>query len=656
MSKLAEYYFDYKIEKIFGDRSIKTPRLYFERDCERQSYFLYAVPAEWLDKQDNVLAQLKTCKEKQDVAGQQRELNRLAYDTVNVIFDIKGVECSRLADPTSEEYKNAEIKSTTTFDDFYETGNGCRIFIENQNSQDRSGIGVIDMVKKGETVARFFFAINFTFRKKIAYKLRLEKTQDGHYVHMEFECKDRPCGIPISLVQGERLPCLKNDMGSGEIGRFHLNFSEGPIYRCRVKVPNDTVGVDTVFSLTIPDETIAKYYILDSQKNETLKISADKNTYPPVAYTCPYCHKPIEYKVASSQDYKKNGGISCRGEYISKKGASMPVVIGSQGGKHKRCMYCASDLNDNARFFPENLRLLPSDFMEHNNFKIAITGSTRAGKTTYISRFFGVSGDDSRVNMSAGMLGSSLNQFGITSRPVLIPKLKVEGDSYKLDIENWASTHRFYTARGISLDPLHYPQPTEHGDYTPYPFMLEVNKNSYVSFYDMAGEDAQTSTYVNKIANNGLIGVFCIINGQKDTAANNEVIAMLDGANLHKDTPIAVIVTKMDILEQQFDSNCRCLKTDYYDGTTTYEGSTLEYEINYSSEEIKSFLKHEGLLPNFTNYKNVKYFGVSSFNFLDSIHWDKEDINTPGKLKFECSSKRMELPFIWILKQFGLIN
>ena len=90
---------------------------------------------------------------------------------------------------------------------------------------------------------------------------------------------------------------------------------------------------------------------------------------------------------------------------------------------------------------------------------------------------------------------------------------------------------------------------------------------------------------------------------------------------------------------------------------TDYEGSVVEREIDFSSEEIKSYLATEGLLPKFeAKYKNIKYFGVSSFNFVDAIHNQLEDINAPGKIKFECSSKRMELPFLWMLKQFAVIN
>jgi hypothetical protein len=88
-----------------------------------------------------------------------------------------------------------------------------------------------------------------------------------------------------------------------------------------------------------------------------------------------------------------------------------------------------------------------------------------------------------------------------------------------------------------------------------------------------------------------------------------------------------------------------------------YDGSELEREIDQSSEEIKSYLYQSGLLPDFgTQYRNVKYFGVSSFNFGDSIHKAGENLNSVGKVYFECSAKHLELPFVWMMRQFGLIK
>lgn len=642
-SYFAEYYFEYKIEKIFGEDGIKTPKLYFEKDYSTHNYSLYAIPEEWLGRQEDVL---KYIEGENDAAKVKEALSKLEYDQISIVFDIKGVDCVPLLDKTGPDYQKAEIKSTISFVKF--NADGCRIMIENANPQDHSGIGIIEMIKNEKSVAKFFFAINFAFRKKITYSIEIH----GSKAFLEFECKDRPENIPVRVVYNkDRLPCLKNDMGVNEVAEFVLDFSKSSEYKSSVNLSGDAAKAENVFSVTISDNAVARFYMLDCIKNSSLNIGSSGNSYPAVSYTCPYCHKKINYKIASSGKYKK-GGITCQG-----KSSRVPVIKNEYGVKLKRCLYCSEDLTAEGKFKPNFMRLLPLSFMEHNNFKIAFTGSTRAGKTTYISRFFDLSGGD-RISMPMTMIGNSLKQFGINVKTATIPRVKIDGDTYKLEDSDWTSREKHYVDRSINLDPPHYPVPTTtRSDCSPYPFVAEVNNRAYVSFYDIAGEDAQHTMQVQNIANGELIGVFCIINGKKDVYGNNGVFNMLRAAELNKRCPIAIIVTKMDTLEHEFDSNCHCLRTDYFDGTTVYEGSSLQREIDYSSEEIRSYLKHTSLMPDFDGtYENVKCFGVSSFDFIDSIHNENEDINTSGKVKFECSSKRMELPFIWMLKQFNLIK
>lgn len=643
----AEYYFEYKIDKVFGEHSIKTPKLYFERDCSSQSYSLFAVPEEWLEKQEDVLYHIKDTNNATEV---KRALAKLDYDTIDIVFDITGIDCVPLSDSASVDYQKAEIKSKYSFEKFYE--DGCRIMIENQNSNNHSGVGVIRMIKNEIVIAKFFFAINFTFRNKITYTIETH----GSKAILKFQCKDRPVGIPVRVVYNkDRLPCLKNDMGVNVVDEFVLDFSSSSDYKRQIKLTGDAADNGNVFSVTISDTALSRFYLLDCLDNSSLNIRNNKESYPPVSYACPYCHKKINYKVATSEPYKK-GGAPCQYTAVEDSQIVLPIVKNNQNSKQKKCLYCSEDVTAKGKFKPGFMRLLPPEFMEHSHYKIAFAGSIRAGKTTYISRFFGLTGND-RVIMPMSMTGNNLKQFGIHVQSATIPRIKVDGDAYKLEDSDWIAREQHYVDRSISLDPPRYPQPTTTGDYTSYPFIAEVNHEAYISFYDIAGEDAQHTMQVQNIANGELIGIFCIINGKKDVDGNNGVFNMLRAANLSKKCPVAVIVTKMDILDHEFDSNCHCLRTDYYDGSTRYEGSLLQHVIDYSSEQVRSYLKHMSLLPDLEGtFDHVKYFGVSSFNFVDSIHNEMEDINTPGKVKFDCSSKRLELPFIWMLKQFDVIK
>lgn len=649
----AEYYCEYKIERVFGDKELVTPpKIYFERDYRTPDlpYSMFAVPEEWLNKQESVLADIRGNTNPEIT---RRSLDKLAYDTVKLVYDIKGISCAPLADIESDEYKNAEITEVITFEKFYQMG--CRIIIENNHSQDHSGIGLMEMYKANVLVARFYFAINFTFRKKIVYKLQVT----GDKLNLEFQCKDRPVGVPIAVVYNrDRLPCLRNDMGINKVAELILDFSKSSTYKIPpIKLIGSAANKENVFSITISDEKISKFYILDCLENTSLNIKHEKEFYPKVSYSCPYCHKPIDYSIAKDARYKK-GGIPCSS--IADKGKPFPVVLSKHRSKLKRCIYCAEDLKpDDISTFKNNRdRLLPPGYMEHDNFKIAFVGSTRAGKTTYISRFFGLTGDK-KVSMPMTMTINSMKEFGINIKAASIAKVdRIAGGGYQVTDTNWPDERSEYVERSISLDPPHYPDRSPSGDLTPYPFIAEVNNRAYISFYDIAGEDAQHSMQVKNISNGELIGIFCIINGKTDVAGNNDVFRMLKDAKLSKKCPVAVIVTKFDLIENDFDSNCFCLRSDYFDDAgNKYTGEPIEWEIDYSSEEIKSYLKQTALMPDFIGaFDNVKYFAVSSFNFIDSIHEELEDINTPGRVKFECSSKRIELPFLWMLKQFGLMK
>lgn len=652
----AEYHFEYRIERVFGEKEIaKTPRLYFERDYRLPDlpYSMFAVAEEWLNRQETELAQLRGNNDGSDV---RRVLAALPYDTVNIVYDIKGISCAPLADPNSEEYRAAEIRSTVTFRDFY--GAGCRINIENNKSEDHSGIGVIDMLKNKKVVARFYFAVNFTFRKQIDYKLELA----GDKLNLEFFCKDRPRGIAVVPVfNQDRLPCLRNDMGINRACEpFVLDFSNGPKCKCAVRLQGQATARGNIFSVgfadaqgAVPSDTASRYYLLDCSQNNTLP--AAKVKLPQRTYSCPFCHKAIDYYEVRKDKRYRRGGAPCRGKDVK---TDTPVLYNRHHMKLRHSMFCAEDLkqDDPSSFRPNRERLFPPDFLEHDALKIAFTGSARAGKTTYISRFFNITGGD-KISMPMTMTINSMAGFGVSIREAPIGRAeRASLGSYRIANTDWPDEQPEYTARSICLDPPRYPQQTPNGNYTEFPFIAEVNNRAYVSFYDIAGEDAQYSKQVKNIAGEDAIGIFCIVNGCTDVSGNEKVVNMLKSAELHRDCPVAVIVTKMDILESQFDANSHCLRSDYF-GAGKYDGSFIEWEIDYVSEEIRSYLKQNGLLPDFTGvFDNVKYFGVSSFNFRDSIHEEMEDINAPGRVKFECSSKRMELPFLWMLRQFSVIK
>ena len=644
----SECYFEYKMNMVSGDNSIAPPKLYFERDYFQPGmpYTLFAVPQEWLEV---------TGTEGDGVTP--KDFDYLPYDCIELVYDVSGVECSCLTDHSKDEYKKAEIHNPQAGHNviaFYKER--CRINIASQNDPV-SGVGVMDMYKgfdkNKKLVARFYFVVNFSFKTKIKYKL----TQVGTRINIDFECMQRPQNIRVCLNAEEgRIPCLKNE--GGKVDEFVLDFTKDKFSYS--KDVGARCGVNTVFSLSIPDSVASKYYMLHCEKNDTVKINKIKSKVRDTIYSCPYCHQKIDSKTYDNARYKK-GGISCT--YLAQH-TPIPTVLDNDGNKMRNCLFCARDLEvDGSGSFSDGyLRLIPQNFMKHDSFKIAFLGSARAGKTTFVSRFFDLMGDDTKSQMNMTMIHNALAEIGVSTHPAHIQNLAwVDDMLYQYDLSNWMSDKEYYTNRAIDLINQKYPGATTTGEagFGRNPFIAEINNDVYVSFYDVAGEDSETKEMVSAIAGgeNEYLGVFCVVSGTTNYEGNAAVFDKLIQSRIHKDSPIAVIVTKFDTLKDYFDPSCHCGRTDYYDGTKIYQDSYLQHEIDYSSEEIKSYLKKNSLYHDLSSkFSNVKYFGVSSFNFKDSIHKDDDRLEDQGHVRFGCSASRMELPFIWMLNQFGVIK
>ena len=648
----SECYFEYKMDRVIGDKSIEKPKLYFERDYFQPSmpYTLFAVPQEWLEVEG-------TSNENATI----EDFSYLPYDCVDIVYDVAGLECDPLTDISSPEYRDVEIrdlKAGKSILNFYKEQ--CRINITSQNSP-LSGVGVINMLKNGtdskgkpekKLVARFFFVVNFSFKTKIHYKL----SYVGSRVTVNFECKQRPQNIRVRLTYGEgRIPCLNKET-SNSVDEFTLDFTKSKF--TYTKDVGTRYGPNTVFSLTILGEEAPKYYMLHCDKNDTVKLNSQKPKNHPIVYSCPYCHQKIDNKIYSSARYRK-GGISCT---YFQQNTTLPTILDSDGNKMRNSIFCARDQMEDGSLDGNFTRLLPKNFMEHDSFKIAFLGSKRAGKTTFVSRFFDVSGDDFKAQMDMTMIHNGLAEIGVNVNAAMIQNIPgIDDMVYQFDMANWITRQEYYTSREIDLINGRYPDPTTTGDanYGRFPFVAEINRDVYVSFYDVAGEDSMDKQMVSTIAGgeNEYLGVFLIVSGTMDRQGCKAVYDQLRESRIHKDSPIAVIVTKFDTLIDQFDPSCHCTRTDYFDGTRIYQDSYLQHEIDYSSEEIRSYLASVGLNSDLdTEYNNVKYFSVSSFNFKESIHHDGEVLERAGKPRFGCSASRMELPFIWMLNQFGVIK
>lgn len=643
---LNERYLEYRLEKADGSLDDNEVSLYFERDTgdsllENKLFFTFS---EW-NKLNNFI----------DSSSFEDKLASLIYDRVDIVFDVFSSDCASLSNRLSKAYDAAEIKMPMQVQDYLRNGNR---FVLSQLSSFFSGVGQILFYKmeNGKKInkGKFFFAINEMPRIKVDYVIK--NTDMG--VDIQLECKNKGAKLNLLLLENNmRYPCLAGDKSSAIGGAFEIDFSASEVVNKVIAVPPNKRK--SYYALALANENDEKYYLLNLLYEDSFP-EFNKGREEPLdaIKVCPYCGSKIrDKKVATAYE---EGAICC---HVLDATHKMPEILKKNGDKEERVIFCQEDLElmeGKYVFNPQFLRTLPVDYYEHINCKVALLGSVRAGKTTFLSRFFGLTMMSNRLTMNSRHLTNAMARFNVSVTPARAPKLTpIELGKYNLADYNYYSEANFYKERAINLDTGAFPMATASGvDCKKYPFTLEVNTNgnrAYVNFYDIPGEDARTKGFAPFI-DQECGGVFIFINSVKDVEGNTSIINAIKAAKLAKDTPIAVCLAKSDLIENKFLPSAHILRTDYYDldKNLPFEKG-IGREILCASMEIKSYLQAESMITDLENtHRNVMYFAVSSFNFSESIHTPTESPNDPGRLQFEDGTKRMELPFLWMLRQFGI--
>lgn len=538
--------------------------------------------------------------------------------------------------------------------------------------------------------------INTVINAKVAFGLHSYKCLKGD------SSKDSSENIIIDFTKNTEKVVVKlswedifgNDVTSAQKNsKFNILFDNKKFETKNSKLSNSVFNYDS-------------FYLFDCLENETLNIINDINI-PNNKIFCPYCHREIINDESPKKDVflkiYKNGQLACNGEkydaILEQKG-KFPIEkkVESKYEVLKKTLFCINDAKDGFNQFP---RLLPHNFLEHNFNRVLIIGSPRSGKSTLISRTFDVTTVRSTSNNN--LLIPKIYANGLKNT---ISKLfkKVELDYYignKVIYNNKISTKFLYTEdrsytpndnpTGESIFYSNYgidcgnnkqflgPTDTSNTNVISTSFMLEVNNKDYIGFYDIAGELCKDGNdpknIVGQLTQAKNFGIFLIVNGaiingrgdldsdssseNTDTDPKTELMEIIGKINsvVGKDDncPIAVILTKFDILSNEFLPSSACLRDDYFDQKyERYEGSYLEKIIDFSSEEIKSYIENNGngFKFEFPNVKNVKFFNVSAFPIEKSLSSNGEDKNF---MNFKTSPSRIELPIIWMLKQRGII-
>lgn len=221
----------------------------------------------------------------------------------------------------------------------------------------------------------------------------------------------------------------------------------------------------------------------------------------------------------------------------------------------------------------------------------------------------------------------------------------------------------------------------------PLYFTLQGNKNITLVAYDIAGEacvDVETiSTYGNFIKNsNGMImlvdpgqfkGLHAVLenqsnqlSGEEEKASPTTVLSAVHGAftggsNEASHIPMAVVISKSDMLFNVVDATGECL-IPYNSNIRQDVVADPEKKFNYRDyQNVNADISmmasnqfpalHTTITKNFLNYG---YFAVSALG-CDVEPMD-DGLGSNWTPATDPMPLRIEEPFCWILKQWGVIN
>ena len=652
---MAQYYFDYITEVLSDGLGVfekAKPIIEIERDynSNKVDYVAYITIPQWNGaRKEDVLAEC-------------------GFDEAELIFDIWGIDLAVFEEDVKESISYANYKKAGSRLEFY------------KGKRDYSGTGKL-LLKNSKTKEEsiLYFAINFTFKKIINYSV-----EEGKIIFSAQDVKEK---INVRVVYAaDRYPCLVKDTKNALGFSHEISFKTSSYTLDLKKYVKQLENQKFFVCFDESDKDAEKHYLLKCVRNDGLDIEPRNHVRPTEELFCPYCHGEI--KQTGDMDGKYNSGcVGCNGKRL-KRSAKEDLVFyeGKVRGKTKKqILYCNEDLEnkenigrvDERVFNGLFARILPEAFFDHHHFKIAVGGSRRAGKTTMISKLFNIKGKEENISLSATTTLNALrNKFPISMYSIKSVKASEEnetvGKAWCISKDSWYEKQGSAYARyAIDVAEGVFPGPTDKsGDNVDetlqtekFPFIFEVTRTNgkadYVYLYDIAGEDAEHSAQKLETLTRGTGGIFYLIDGKTNTEGNNRVFTQLQEVlRSKKNCPIAVILTKFDTLEKYFDPNCQCLRSDVYDMMEKkFEESELENNIAFSSEEIKAFLLEKKLLTDFSGIENVCFFAVSAFSSSNAVvHKESDEKSTEhNSLEYECSPKRLELPLIWMLKQFGSI-
>lgn len=643
----SECYFGYKMnigkdELNLAEKRELWPKIYLEKDVNQVELF-FTFP-DWFNPINT---------------NQEREY---IYEEIQIGFDPKGYLINNIIQRINQKEDNDMVLSGSV-----RYNDKCIVEFGRYSLKQKycSGIGYISLKKDGaESI--IYFAINYGKKKKIYYTIDKNR--------ITFKTRNDIDELKIKVYFNEdRLPCLANEAESSCENVTVKFYNHSGIVNLKNNHYKSYKYIDLGGDTPEEIQSNKQMYLLIREEDytNTKKITNIRQINSIIL--CPYCNEEIK---VNTKDLKN--GVFCDGKVISKISNNFKL-FNEKNKRHTNYIICkknylnrkndAGDLN-NVPIAP--YRLLPDNILNRRNYRIAIVGKARSGKTAYISRLLNVTGSYDRLIISPEM-NLFFEYYNIRSSDsrLIVPKRDQSNDnSYEINPIPYYSgknanreAKSFFNKYAISFENKKFIEPTREGarDHTTeYPFILNVNNKAYVNIYDIAGEDVENGVReFNIITNGDNTSVIVVLDVSKGQEINRNILENTRTAlaNRKKNSPIAIVLSKFDTIEYEFNSNCACLSNDYLNLLTkNLTDSSLIHHIDAASLEIESYLKHIGLdvramLVGF----NIKFFSTSIITYSDAIyHKDNDSIdNEVNGLNFMSSTKRVELPILWILHELG---
>ena len=708
----CEFYFEYAVRAGEHSPGMKekdlaryAPKLYVERDVlGGNGYILFAVFEPWNDYAGEFK---KNSKPDLGKENSKPDLGKAAFDRAEIAY-MRGAQLAEEVEggerePARSSVRLAQGTRGETAGVSYYADNGFREVIANsQSDKNFSGVGKVRFSKGGTNdYAEYWFFINFAFRVRIPYKIVQPQGRKKVFARVWSRIKEeQERELPLGLFpQGEFLhDSMKQLSRSKEkVGRsFSVTEAERGALGKKVRLRGDLAAKANGghFRLAFAYKADEKYCLLEDVTPENARIErkgakeeaepARERERPAMKaivkkklceitrqkFVCPYCHDLIRLREEEDVAKYRSGGVSCQGTRLAKKS----VFEEDKETAVTDRLYCDADLTDGGFKGGWN-RLLPPAYLSRINYRIAVIGRKQSGKTVFLSRLLGIGGDGAASclplrNSCGGMFSARaihIDAVGAGSNSISGRWERASGSAGK----------QLYEGLGIDIPSGKFPQTTQQSEQLQRcPLFVDVcgrdtGISSYVSLYDIAGEDVERGENMGFITAPETLGCFLIIDGEFNKTEENfkaaeELYNKLASneklASNAKKVPIAVILTKFDEHEEAFSPDAHCLRGDTADmigADGKYEGSDLERNIDMASAEIYSYLQNHPKILNVDRcvepFAKVKFFGVSSLGFSDAIKNGTQGTST-RRMRFMTSPKRIELPFVWMMKQFGIIE